>query len=86
MLGFAGVVAAEETTPPAPPPFDRDEMDDVAWFSIDKVRAALPLFIDEADASALSQTGSPLPELHFPGPSSMARAMLSSWAGAADNQ
>lgn len=84
MLGFSGVVAAEESSPPAPPPFDRDEMDDVAWFSIEKVREALPMFIDEADALALSKAGSPLPELHFPGPSSLARAMLSSWAGAAD--
>jgi ADP-ribose pyrophosphatase YjhB (NUDIX family) len=64
--------------------FDATEMDDVAWFSRDQVREALSrsrgstslghdLGFTEAEKSDHGL-------LHFPGPSSMARVMLTMWA------
>ena len=63
--------AGRESLPAVP--FDEKEMDHVAWFSRAQCRRALPHFL-ENDKGAV-------PELHFPGGSSMGRMMLQAWAG-----
>ena len=82
MLGFSAVAHPTTTGDAAslpPVPFDAEEMDDVAWFSKDQVRAGLPTFVTEEDAKQARASGAPLPDLHFPGRSSLARTMLEAW-------
>ena len=65
--------------------FDATEMDDVSWFSRDEVRVALKRSQGStslgADAVGFTEKEAEMHgSLHFPGPSSMARVMLSMWA------
>jgi len=73
MLGFSALAA----NPGLPSPVvDVEELEDARWFSLESVRAALPLYITDEEF----KRGVKMPDLHFPGASSMARAMLAAWA------
>ena len=73
MLGFSALAAS----PGLPTPVvDVEELEDARWFSLESVRAALPLYITDEEFKG----GSKMPDLHFPGASSMARAMIAAWA------
>lgn len=73
MLGFRAAAVAGPSKGSLPTiDFDEKEMDHVAWFGKDEVRAALPRGLNgEKVAEDL---------FHLPGVSSMARTMLTAWA------
>ena len=91
MIGYRGIACRSKEQEENELPritYDKTEMEHVSWFSLNDVRAAL---LDSQDSPGRNSSWSGKERtsdldqsikgsLHFPGPSSMARVMLTEWA------